>query len=275
MDKIKKLILEGPPEDTPAGVYLRLAYWHLVRELCPSSDDFKAKLANYVNDPRYVGRSQAEAKERAGRLTNALTGGSVKGLSIDFTWKRFIESLVLLDVETLSVSLKAYRGRFKVERVVRSFCHPQADLLRTVNGEDNEDPPGSASEALSQFFQKPRQVAEQTMQHILLRLLWQLFAEYDIDEAKWRQLMAAYVNNPKNCPQIASRRSDKRHNLQGAIRFTKKLTWKKFLEALKAADINRLTCAFRCSVPGRPEAEVEFEVDMADLTFWSKGDESE
>lgn len=275
MGKISDFILNGPPEDTPAGVELRSAYWKLVNLMPISHSDWKILAQQYVESPQYVGKSTAEPRERLGRLANALSGGNVKGLSVDFTWKRFIEGLVLVNVETLTMSIKTYRGRFEDARQAKGYCHPQRDLLRTLNGEDDEDLRGSASDALNLYFQNTQQTAEQVMEHILLKVLWSLFAAYGITESQWRQLVAKYVNNPQNCPQITSRRSDRRHNLQQSIRHTKKLSWKRFLEALKAIDVRKFECTFLTHVPGQPDVEVYFEVDITTLSFRSNKNEPE
>lgn len=275
MGKITDLILNGPPEDSPVGVELRDAYWRLVNLMPISPSDWKELATAYVNNPQFVGKSTAEPRERLGRLANALSGGNVKGLSVDFTWKRFIEGLVLVNVETLTMTIKTYRGRFKADKMVQGYCHPERDLLRTLNGEDDEDLRGSASDALNIYFQNAQGTAEQVMDHILLKVLWSLFAAYGITESQWRQLVTKYVNNPENCPQITSRRSDRRHNLQQSIRHTKKLSWKRFLEALKAIDVREFECTFLTHVPGQPDVEHFFKVDITTLTFRSNKNESE
>ncbi|QXO09677.1 hypothetical protein pEaSNUABM11_00253 [Erwinia phage pEa_SNUABM_11] len=275
MGKITDLILNGPPEDSPVGVELRDAHWSLIKLMPISYSDWKELATQYANNPMYVGKSTAEPKERLGRLANALSGGNVKGLSVDFTWKRFIEGLVLVNVETLTMSIKTYRGRFEDTKVVKGYCHPQRDLLRTLNGEDDEDLRGSASDALNLYFQNAQQTAEQVMEHILLKVLWSLFAAYGITESQWRQLVTKYVNNSDNCPQITSRRSDRRHNLQQSIRHTKKLSWKRFLEALKAIDVRKFECTFLVHVPGQYDVEHSFEVDVTALSFRSNKNEPE
>ena len=275
MDKLANFIKFGPPKDTPAHVYLERVFWLILTLLQLDPLDWPKLMNAYVNDPRYVGRSQADPKERAGRLVNALTGGSTEGLEVDFTWKRFTESLVLLEVETCTVTVKAKRGRFKVERLARSFFHPAADLLRTLRYEDEEELSKTASTVLNSYFANPKQTADTVMQHVLLKILWQLFAEYKIDATEWKQSVTQYVNNPKNCPDIATRRSDKRHNLQHAIRHTKKISWKRFLEALKAIDVRTMEFTLLCTIPGRPDIEQLIEIDLAHLVFWSNRNEPE
>jgi hypothetical protein len=274
--KLKKLLAEGVPDDTPIGIYLRTAYWNLVKhEMRLAPVDWMVLLKAYVADERFVGRSTAEPKERESRLINALTGGSVRGVSVDFTWVRFIESLVMLRIETLTLTAKATRGKFGAGKVVHASCNPKQELLRIVDGEMDEDLKGSASQTLNAFFKDRQRTASQVMEHILLKVLWSFFVEYNIDSEMWRKLSTAYVNNPKNCPALSNRRNDKRHNLQSAIRYTKKISWKKFLEALKAIDVREFRCAFLCTNDKNQSFETEIVVDLTQLVFWSNRNESE
>lgn len=274
-NKLKNLIANGVEEDSLSGEYLRKAYWRLANVMQLSPIDWKNLLAEYVADERYVGRSNADVSERAGRLTNALTGGSVRGVNVDFTWKRLMEGLVLLHIETLTVSVEARKGNFKTERLVRSSCHPHLEMLKIVNRENEEELIGSANKALNTYFRNPRQTANQVMEHVLLKILWGFFAEYNIDTEMWHKLSSAYVSNPLNCPALSNRRNDMRHNLQSTIRYTKKITWKRFLQALKAIDIRTFTCTFKATNDKQRDYEVTFVVDLTELVFWSNANESE
>lgn len=273
---LNKRLQNGPPEDTPAGIILQGVYWDLVKhEMRLGSVNWMNMLKEYVADPQFKGRSTAEPKERTSRLINALTGGSVKGVSVDFTWVRFIESLVMLQMETLTMTVKCKRGKFGASKMVIASCNPKTDLLKTISGDTEEDLTGSASQTLNAFFRNRRETATHVMEHILLRILWGFFDEYNIDAEMWRRLSMAYVNNPKNCPALSNRRNDKRHNLQSSIRYTKKISWKKFLEALKALDVREFTCAFLCTNKKQQSFEREIVVDLTKLTFWSNRNEPE
>lgn len=274
--KLNRLLDNGPPDDTPVGIILQNVYWGLIRnELRLGQPDWLKLLEDYVADERFKGRSTAEPKERVSRLINALTGGSVRGVHVDFTWVRFIESMVMLRMETVTLTMKCYRGKFGSAKMVSGSFNPKNDLLKIISGETEEDLTASASQTLNVFFRDRQHTATQVMEHVLLRILWGFFAEYNVDAEMWRRLSIAYVNNPKNCPALSNRRNDKRHNLQSSIRYTKKISWKKFLEALKALDVRKFTCAFLCTNEKGRSYEYEVNVDLTKLTFWSNRNESE
>lgn len=275
LNKIEMRIQQGAADDSPIGHYLQKAYWELCKMMRVSPATWKQMAKAYVEDPRYIGRSTAEAKERQSRLVTALTSGSVKGLPVDLTWKRFIEGLVLIRIETLTMTVEGSRGLFGSKEMVSASCHPHLELMRVVNREDEETITQSASNALNRYFQNPRHTAERVMEHILLKILWSFFAAYDIRSEMWRKLSLAYVNNPKNCPAMSNRRSDMRHNLESAIRYTKKITWKRFLQALKAIDIRMLDCTFKVTDKRGHSFEYNFEIDLTELVLRSSSDGAE
>lgn len=274
-DKVVASIYHGAERDTPIGLYLQTAYWAIVRKMQLSPEQWKEMARTFAHDDRYRGRSTAEPNERLSRLSTALTSGNMPGVGVDLTWKRFIEGLVLLGIDTLTITMDGKRGKFASKARVSASCHPHLDLLKTINKEDEEQIRRSASNALNHYFQDPRQTATRVMEHILLKLLWGFFAEYNIRADMWRRLAAAYVNNPKNCPALSNRRSDMRHNLESAIRFTKKLTWKRFLQALKAMDMRELTCTFLVRDSRGWEHEVELPIDLTTLVLRSNTDGTE
>ncbi|QVW28750.1 hypothetical protein pEaSNUABM8_00253 [Erwinia phage pEa_SNUABM_8] len=274
-DKVDQWIRQGVERDTPIGAYLQETYWSIVKEMRLSSNDWKDMAKAFANDERYRGRSTAEPNERHSRLATALTSGNMPGVGVDLTWKRFIEGLVLLGIDTLTITMKGKRGKFGSSAIVSASCHPHLDLLKTLNREDEETVTRSASNALNHYFENPRNTATKVMEHILLKLLWGFFAEYDIRADMWRRLAAAYVNNPKNCPALSNRRSDMRHNLESAIRYTKKLTWKRFLQALKAMDLRDVSCTFKVRDSRGWEHEVGLTIDLTKLVLRSNSDGTE
>lgn len=274
-DKIETNIRLGADKDTPIGSYLQTTYWGIVKVMQLSSNDWKDKAKEFANDPRYRGRSTAEPNERLSRLATALTSGNMPGLGVDLTWKRFIEGLVLLGIETLTITMEGRRGNSGQSKTVSASCHPHLDLLKTINREDEETIHQSASQSLNLYFLNARNTANRTMEHILLKLLWGFFAEYNIRAEMWRRLASAYVNNPKNCPALANRRSDMRHNLESAIRYTKKLTWKRFLQALKALDMRQVNCTFKVRDSRGWEYEVDLPIDLTTLILRSNSDGTE
>lgn len=274
-NKIETWIEHGADRDTPIGVYLQTAYWEIVKKMGLSSSVWKDLAKAYASDERYRGRSTAEPNERLSRLATALTSGNMPGVGVDLTWKRFIEGLVLLGIDTLTITMAGQRGKFGGTKQVTASCHPHLDLLKTINREDEETMTRSASTALNHYFENPRHTATRVMEHVLLKLLWGFFAEYNIRADMWRRLAAAYVNNPKNCPALSHRRSDMRHNLESAIRYTKKLTWKRFLQALKAMDLRELTCTFLVRDSRGWEHEISLPIDLTKLVLRSNADGTE
>ena len=274
-DKVEMWIHRGPERDTPIGAYLQETYWNIVKKMQLGSSDWKDMAKAFARDERYRGRSTAEPNERLSRLATALTSGNMPGVGVDLTWKRFIEGLVLLGIDTLTITMSGKRGKFSSKAVVSASCHPHLDLLKTLNKEDEETVTRSASNALNHYFENPRHTATRVMEHILLKLLWGFFAEYNIRADMWRRLAASYVNNPKNCPALSNRRSDMRHNLESAIRYTKKLTWKRFLQALKAMDMREVTCVFLVRDSRGWEHEVELPIDLTTLVLRSNTDVAE
>lgn len=275
MDEISESIVTGTPQDPPTGNFLQQCFWDLTKEIQLKPKQWTALMREYTENPEYLGRSSARPEERAQRLTIMLSGGSSKGMQPDLTWKRFNEGLVVLKIQSLKVTVTAKRGNWKVKRTVSAITRPRTDHLRTLNKEDDEDLTESVGKTLNRYFEKPAHTASRVMEHILLKLFWQFIAEYKIDNHNWKSLLIEYVNNPKNCPQINSRRNDTRHNLQQSIRRTKKLTWRFFLKALKAIDVRELDFAFLFETESGKEIEIAFEVPLTELTFKNGKDKDE
>ncbi|ANZ49054.1 hypothetical protein BIZ82_gp205 [Erwinia phage vB_EamM_EarlPhillipIV] len=273
MDDLQNSIEAGPPQDPPTGRYLQKCFWDLNDTLVITPAIWKRLVKEYVEDERFVGKSTATPEERMSRLTTALSRGSIKHLQPDLTWKRFIEGLVFLKIQSLRVTATAKRGNWGESKTVSAITRPETDHLRAVNKEDEEVSTESVGRTLNRFFDNPDKTATRVMEHILLKLFWQFIAAYKIDSRRWKELLIAYVNNPKNCPQIKSRRNDARHNLQQSIRRTKKLTWRFFLKALQAIDVRELKMAFLFTTESGKEIECYFKIDLTKHTFKSGKDE--
>lgn len=265
---LKDQIHHGSPQDDPAGKPLQEAYWILWEQQRYLREQWTALLGEYVRNPIYATKSKATDKDRVQRLTTALTGGNSRNIKVDLTWRRFIEGLVVMKVDVLTVTMKAEKGNYGETKTVKTSARPKQDILKTLNGEDREKPRLSATEELNLLFSNPRGTAGQ-MEHILGRLLWLFFAEFRIDSEFWARLSTNYVNNPANCPAIASRRNDMRHNMQQNMRMRKKLSWKRFLMVLKAIDVRKLECSFTITKENSNFVyESTIYIDLTKLNFW-------
>lgn len=276
MDEPEKSLTEGEtPQDPPSGNYLRWVFWKLATEMEVGPKLWVPLIHEYANNPDYLGRSSALPEERAQRLTIALTGGNIVGLQPDLTWKRFNEGLVILKIQSLKVTVTAKRGNWGDKQTVWAYTRPQSDHLRTINKEDEEQLRESVGRTLDRYFENTAHTATRVMDHILLKLFWQLINKYKIDNVAWKRLLVAYVNNPENCPQLKSRRNDARHNLQQSVRRTKKLTWRFFLKSLKAIDVRGIDIAFLFTTESEKEVEIATKIDLTKHTFKSGKDKDE
>lgn len=271
--KIARYIVNGVDEETPANIVLQRFYWDLWKLFGKTEYDWRQLVLKYVSNPDYVGNTDATFEERANRLANALTGGSTKGEYSDFTWKRFVEGLVLLDVDVLTITMKTKRGNFGKENIISAVTLPKEDHLKTLRGEDCDNHNESASKTLSNYFLDTGKTADVLMKHILLKLLWKTIHAYRINNQTWYRLLSAYVNNSNNCPQTSSRRNDKRHNLQQAARCIHKISWKRFLETLKMLDVREFTCCMNFKLVDGNIYEKEFTVKLSEYQFWSNKDD--
>ncbi|MGL5397178.1 MAG: hypothetical protein ACRDBQ_18175 [Shewanella sp.] len=257
-----------------AGRYLRSVFWGNVPHFIGAQRDWVTAMQAYINNPLYVGKSTADPIERRIRFTNALTSGSVKGLVVDFSWKRFLEGLVFQNIETMSMTVMAKRSKFTPAKIVAAACRPKEELLKYIDSkvEHAESFNKTASATLHEYFANTAKTAA-SMEHILLKILWGIIDAEKINAERWHRLSTAYVNNPENCPALSNRRSDKRNNLQTAMRSRKKISWKKFLEALKALDVKTLEITFKMSAPRRVDREACIVIDLTQHTFRSNQNE--
>ena len=173
----------------------------------------------------------------------------------------------------LTVTVETSRGNYGTKQLAAASCRPSEDLLKYLT-----EPPRTYSEAvsasLSRYFANPENTANNVMTHILLRIFWKLVALYKIDEAMWLRLSKQYVRSFKGDIQ-ERRRNDKRNNLQTTIRASDRITWQRFLEALKAIDCRSLECTFRLDFPNAPTVESTIFIDLTSLVLWSTSNEPE
>lgn len=277
-DKIKKRrildgLLFGIQTDPPADKMLRYAFWSLTGELNLAPTEWTAMMTAYCANPKYGNDAKAKRKDRAVRITTALTGGGSPSKQPEFTWKRFIEGLVVLDVDTLTVCAKTKRGRWGTEKLIKMSTSPKEDRARVAYGKEEEFLRGSATTRLNDTFTDiPK--AKRVMSHILLKLLWSFMEEYQIDKNMWGTAMHRYVNDDNNCAQLHHRRNDKKNNLQQLITQRANLTWNRFIETLKVIDVRELEITFGITRGDRPVIETTCVIDITKLSFKS-GDEDE
>lgn len=279
--------IEGKEEWSPDQI-LRAAHWGIVGAIIiPGTIDtphlklnaksWEELLMHYVRNPLFRGDSIASAEDRAQRIKLALSGGNVKGIPLEMTWKKFIEGMVILGADTLTVTVKVVRGNFGTSAIASAACRPSEELLNMLNSERKPPAKGQpASVMLNRFFSDTTHTSVHVMKHILLKILWKLFAEFKIDELTWVGLSKRYVRQCcHGIPDAESKRNDKRHNMQTVIRSTDKITWKRFLETLKAIDSRTMECTLLVQFQKLPPVEITASVDFSQLTLWSPNNESD
>lgn len=273
MSKIDKLIAGDMEAIEDENFLLRKAYWQIIVDLRMSAGEWMQMVRNHTNNPRYNIKSEAEPEDRAARLRTAMTGNNIKGVPVELSWKRFIEAVTALNCSMLTVTVETSRGNYGTKQLASASCRPSEDLLKYLT-----EPPRTYSEAvsasLSRYFANPENTANNVMTHILLRIFWKLVALYKIDEAMWLRLSKQYVRSFKGDIQ-ERRRNDKRNNLQTTIRASDRITWQRFLEALKAIDCRSLECTFRLDFPNAPTVESTIFIDLTSLVLWSTSNEPE
>lgn len=265
--------LKDPQPDSSVGCHLRKAYWDLIQMLQIRSSVFAAWRMEHVKDPMFAKYSNANEKDRSGRLGTALSGGNAKGVIPPMTWKRFVEGLAIIKVTHVEMSVAATRGNYGSRAIHRVMFMPRNELLDQYENLDDPALEVSSMVATADNYRNTQYTANHVMRHPLLKIFWGLQHEFEIDFKKWRDLSSIYVNNPENCPALTNRRNDKRNNLQDAIRRTRMISWKRFIEALKAIAVNELECVFKCYFDNRSPLEVSFTVDVKAANFRSVKDE--
>jgi hypothetical protein len=283
--KIERAI-EGVEEWSPDQI-LRATHWDVVRGITipPTIDaphgklnakEWEKLLMIYVKNPRYRGDSIASPEDRAQRIKLALSGGNIKGIPLEMTWKKFIEGMVILGATTLTLTTKVVRGNFGSSAIASASCRPSEELVNMITSEKKPAKGLPASVMLNRFFSDTGHTSLHVMKHILLKVLWKLFAEFKIDELTWVRLSKRYVRQCcHNIPDAESKRNDKRHNMQTVIRSTDKITWKRFLETIKAIDGRTMECTLLVQFQKLPPVEVTTNIDFSQLTLWSPNNESD
>lgn len=274
MSKIDKLVAGNMEPIKDENFLLRKAYWQIIADLRMSTDEWMNMVRRHTYNPRYSIRSDAEPEDRAARLRTAMGGNNIKGVPVELSWKRFIDVVAALDCDTLTVTVETSRGNYGTKQMTSASCRPSEDLLKYLT-----EPPMVYSEAVSasltRYFANPEHTANNVMTHVLLKIFWKLVALYKIDEAMWVRLSKQYVRSFKGDKIHERRRNDKRNNLQTTIRATDRITWQRFLEALKAIDCRELECTFRLDFEKRPTVESTIFIDLTSLVLWSTNNEPE
>lgn len=268
--RILDSLLTGITEDPPSDKALRGAFWEIVKAHNISPPVWSKLVDKHVRNPEYGEVDLSKLRDHASRFTTGLTGGSMPESQAEFTWRRFIEGIVMLDVNVLHVTVKSRKNsKWATGRIVRAITFPKADLLHTIK-KDVVEMPGSASILLGDFFANTEVTYQRHMHHVLSKLLWATFNVHGVTKNTWDTCIHRYIHDTANCPQLLSRRNDKKNNLQQAITRTHKLTWKRFQEALKAIDILELDVVFG-TVSANPHDIVEtcVNINLSELSFKS------
>lgn len=268
--KVKPEDYTVKPEDD-VGMHIRHLYWLLLSEVCGGPDGdklFIAKRKKFTRDPLFKMMSKADPDDRAGRMITGLTGGSTNGVPTPMMWKRFIEGLVVLEFKyvELTAVMKMPGGE---SHIVRTSFYPRQELLNAWSLKKDPSLSKPASKCLSEFFADAKGTATYKMKHPLLKILWLFFAAAEIGHNKWNICSGLYVTDPKNCPALSNRRNDKRNNLQDAIRRTTSISWRRFVEALKAVAVEELECVFMFYPERGLPIEHEIVIDVSTVNFLS------
>lgn len=263
----KKDIFNGDKMDPPVGHFLQKVFWDMVSEYGIPNNIWTKMMDAYVNDPRFKRTTRSSKTDRARRITAALTGTTGEAVSRDFMWKRFMEGLVVTQVREMRLTCVCVRGRFNTEKAAYATCNPELDHIRTLKKEDIDWDTTSNVKTLDEYFSDTKNTYTQVMDHILLKIMWEIMYLYKIDISMWNTLLTRYVHNKSNCPQMSSSRNDRRHNLQQRMRQTKTITWKRFLEVLKVCDVKQINCIFLFTNQRGFSVEVPLEIDLKTITF--------
>ena len=276
MSKNKKRLdglLAGVENDPPSDKMLRNSYWELVSGYRVASCDWTKLVDRFITNPKYNdGKSEkTKHRDRSQRLTTALTGGNNPDKNPEFTWRRLIEGLVVLDVDMLTVSIETTRGKFNVKKVARATTSPKADCETYSRRKVTEYRPKETSKIIADYFIDTKKTATWQMEHVLLKVLWSIFNEYGLSKTMWETQAHRYVHDTNNCAQLQHRRNEKKNNLQRAITYRKSLTWNRFLETLKVIDVGEMTIVLSTQRNSAPIVENVFNINLKNLSFKTGG----
>lgn len=281
VDNTRMLISLGTPPASAAGIPLRSAYWILweLQGYTPAS--WTDLVRQHVNDPEYLKQFRDSKPvtmvDRVSRLGTALTGGSARNLSVDLTWKRFIEGLAIMQMETLMITIKTKRGSFEQTCMVRDSTFVRLDFIKNLRSENRKKRreyfDRSASHDVSRYVADLDHTINHVMKHPLLRIIYRIIREYKIDGDKLERWTTNYVNNPKLCPGTSSKRGDRRNNMKQAMRHTEAITWRWFLIILQALDVREFEITFKVRHGSGREYEACIPtVPLAEYRFWSSNE---
>ena len=274
--KILDAILQGVKADPPSDKMLRGIYWEIVPQYKITTLEWRELMDKYVRNPRFSGgkAKKSSYRDRAQRLTTTLTGGSDPSKQPEFTWRRFNEGLAAMDLDTLTVAVTATRGKFNTKKTVRAITSPKDEMVKYINDKADIVEDKAISQLFAQYLSDTKK-ASREMEHILSKLLWSLFDEYGINKTMWETQIQRYLNNKDNCAQLQHNRNDKKNNLLRAIVKRKRLTWDRFLEALKVIEVKEIEIAFLTKRQGFPPVEASCTIDLTALSFKSGGNKDE
>lgn len=267
------------------NLILRQAYWALIGRIVIEGpvdqplkkltySDWVALIDRYVLDPKYQGKTRADPKDRAQRIRLGLSGGNTVGVEVEMSWRRFMEALVILNVSTFTMVVEVTRGNHGATASADATTRPSDEHLKLVT-DPAERYREAVSVSLARYFSNPEYTAIHLMRHTLLKILWKLIARFKIDLATWNRLSTQYVRMLYDGEDPDRRRNDKRNNLQSMIRSTDRITWKRFLEVLKAFDGRTMECTFRLDFEKQPTVEHTFTVDLPNLVLGASYHEPE
>lgn len=98
---------------------------------------------------------------------------------------------------------------------------------------------------LQRAVENPDEQIRKSSNNLLGRVYWSLICKLGITGASFNASLNKYVRDPKNVPeQTAHKRSEKMSNLTAELTNYHRMSWNKFFEGLKAAEIVRVRITF-------------------------------
>ena len=98
---------------------------------------------------------------------------------------------------------------------------------------------------LQRAVEDPDQQIRKSSNNLLGRVYWSLISKLGITTASFNASLNKYVRDPLNVPeQTAHKRSEKMSNLTAELTNYHRMSWNKFFEGLKAAEIVRIRITF-------------------------------
>ena len=98
---------------------------------------------------------------------------------------------------------------------------------------------------LQRAVENPDEQIRKSSNNLLGRVYWSLISRLGITDASLNASLNKYVRDPKNVPeQTAHKRSEKMSNLTAELTNYHRMSWNKFFEGLKAAEIVRVRITF-------------------------------